>query len=372
LTAEPIPAPEIELDGVFDIDPEQEVLEKAYSITSYGADFLVDGLVTRMSSGDILVPGFDPEIETGSVIASFQRDFVWKKPQIDRFIESLLLGFPVPGIFLVREPSDVLLVLDGQQRLRSLAAFLEGELRGEPFKLEYVEEPWRGLRYRDLDPEDRRRLDNSIIHATIVRQDRPPADYGSVYSIFERLNTGGTPLQPQEIRVALFRGPFINLLRDLNAWEHWRTVYGPRSNRLKDQELILRFFALLYRREKYARPLKGFLNDYLEENRDLKRQGADELGDIFRRTSELVASTVGRSAFRPQRSLNAAVFDSVMVGLAERLRKGDVANPTAFPKAYERLLESAEYQAATESSTAAEESVEKRTTLATRAFARLK
>src|SRR5439155_13174777 len=111
--------------------------------------------------------------------------------------------------------------------------------------------------------------------------DNPPNDYSSVYSIFERLNTGGTPLQPQEIRVALFRGPFINLLRELNGFPAWRAVYGPRSARLKDQELLLRFFAFLYTRQSYERPVKGFLNAYLESNRDLKLHSADELKTAF-------------------------------------------------------------------------------------------
>src|SRR6185436_17356802 len=277
--------------------------------------------------------------------AGFQRGFVWTKPQIDRFVESLLLGFPVPGVFLVREPSDVLLVLDGQQRLRSLQAYYECELRGDVFRLEYVEEPWKGHRYQDLDPEDRRRLDNSIIHATIVRQETPENDYSSIYSIFERLNTGGTPLQPQEIRVALFRGPFINLLRELNQFAPWREIYGPKSPRLKDQELLLRFFTLLYRRGNYKRPLKGFLNSYLEANRDLKLQTADELRERFQGAAQLVQDAIGRQAFRPQRSLNAAVFDSVMVGLADRLSKGPVKDAAAVKRAYDRLVKRQTYQA---------------------------
>src|SRR5689334_16025480 len=79
-----------------------------YSITSYGADYPVDSLVKRIQVGDIFVP-------------EFQRHFVWKHPQASRFIESLLLGLPVPGIFLSRdEETNKLLVIDGQQRLETL------------------------------------------------------------------------------------------------------------------------------------------------------------------------------------------------------------------------------------------------------------
>jgi hypothetical protein len=368
----PPPVEEVEVDGVLDVDPDQEVIEGAYAITSYGADFLVDGLVGRMKSGDILVPAFDPEVDTKSEIAGFQRGFVWTKPQIDRFIESLLLGFPVPGIFLVRDIDEVFLVLDGQQRLRSLQAFNEGTLRERTFRLEYVEKPYKGLKYSELDDNDRRRLDSSIIHATIVRQDNPPNDYGSVYSIFERLNTGGTPLQPQEIRVALFRGEFINLLRELNSFEPWREIYGARSDRLKDQELLVRYFAFYYRREKFERPVKGFLNDFLEANRHLELYSGEELSGVFRATASVLAEAVGRQAFRPQRSLNAAVFDSVMVGLADRLQQGHIEDSQGVRRAYEKLLANSSYKVVTESSTASEESVKKRMTLAVKAFSKVR
>ena len=83
--------------------------------------------------------------------------------------------------------------------------FYAGVLRRQEYKLANVQKQFDGLRFADLDPEDRRRIDDAIIHATIVRQDEPSKDQSSVYLIFERLNTGGTNLQPQEVRVALYR-----------------------------------------------------------------------------------------------------------------------------------------------------------------------
>jgi Protein of unknown function DUF262 len=248
-SSEQIPDPAIdpisEEEGFEDVDEREEVAPLHYGLTSYGADFPVDGLVKRMENGDIVVPTFDPEVDDAKLgLVGFQRDFVWTKSQADRFIESLLLGFPVPGIFLVHGTDGVYLVLDGQQRLRTLQAFYRGVLRDRSFRLQYVQDEFRGLGYDDLDPDARRRLDNSIIHATVVRQDTPSEDQSAIYKIFERLNTGGTLLQPQEIRVALFPGPLVRLLRDLNEEQPWRALVGNRSKRLKDQELILRFFAL--------------------------------------------------------------------------------------------------------------------------------
>jgi hypothetical protein len=358
--------------GVLDVDPNEEVLALPYTITSYGADFLVDGLVTRMNSGDIVVPSFDPEYSGVIEMHAFQRGFVWSRPQMDRFVESLLLGLPVPGIFLVREPSNVFLVLDGQQRLRTLQAFYAGDISGIPYQLEFVQEPWVGATYAGLDPEDRRRLDSSVVHATILRQEEPLGEQRAVYTIFERLNTAGTPLQPQEIRVALYGGPFIGLIRRLNNHKSWRALYGNRSPRLKDHELILRYFAMFEHSDTYSRPLKGFLNEYLSQNRYRTDEESTLLIGLFRGTTDLINAVIGRAAFRPVRSLNAAVAESMMVGLSRRLAEGDIEKPDGVTRAYERLIGNSEYIFATTSSTAAEESVELRLELATKAFRSLK
>jgi Protein of unknown function DUF262 len=170
-----------ETEDIVDIDESLEVVESRYSITSYGADYPVDGLVQRLNRGSIRVPSFNPEVSTASGIVGFQREFVWTKSQADRFVESLLLGLPVPGIFLVQEPDNVLLVLDGQQRLGSLQAFYNGIFKGKEFRLSYVEHQFKGLSYADLPGESQRRLDDSIIHATIVRQDERSDDQSAIY-----------------------------------------------------------------------------------------------------------------------------------------------------------------------------------------------
>src|SRR6266446_4947556 len=85
-----------------------------YEITSYGADYDVGGFIGRLQRNDIVTP-------------SFQRDYVWRLPEASRFVESILLGLPVPGVFLARDPnSNQLIVIDGQQRLKTLRFFFEG------------------------------------------------------------------------------------------------------------------------------------------------------------------------------------------------------------------------------------------------------
>lgn len=357
--------PIAEEEGYEDLDELEEIVPQHYGISSYGADFPVDGLVKRMQNGDIVVPTFDPgQGDEDLGVVGFQRDFVWSKSQADRFIESLLLGFPVPGIFLVQGSENVFLVLDGQQRLKTLQSFYAGVFRDRAFRLQYVQPSFRGLGYDDLDTDSRRRLDNSIIHATVVRQEVPSEDQSGIYKIFERLNTGGTLLQPQEIRVALFNGALIRLLRDLNEDEHWRALCGNRSKRLKDQELILRFFAFRSRADQYRAPMKEFLNEYTGWNIELQHESADELSKAFRATTKLIHEHLGDRAFRLVRAVNAAVVDSLMTVVEEGIREGSLKGQSELHKAYGKLLDDAEYRAAVERATAREENVALRLTRA--------
>ena len=346
-----------EEEVVAETDESDEPSTYRYRITAYGADYPVDALVKRIDSKDIIVPTFDPET-TFENITGFQRHFVWTKSQSDRFIESLLLGLPVPGIFLVVQQDGRLLVLDGQQRLRTLYSFYTGILGGKQHALGKVQKEFEGKTYKMLDAEDRRRLDDSIIHATVVRQDEPSDDQSSVYMVFERLNTGGTALHPQEIRVALYSGSFMNFLRGVNEFGAWREIYGQKSKRFRDQELILRFFALLYRSGSYQRPMKDFLNDYASANREFQLRSKEEMESIFKNTITTVRQSLGPKAFRLQNAINVAVMDSMLVGIASRINsRGPIRDLEGVARKYKDLIEDKGFYQTVESNTTDEKSV---------------
>lgn len=364
-------APDVD-DEIEDLDEALEVIPYNYTITAYGADYPVDSIIKRIAAKDIIVPIFSQDPDPQSDIVGFQREYVWPRPKADKFIESLLLGLPVPGIFLVKEPSGRFLVLDGHQRLVSLSSYYEGVIAGEEYRLDNVQARFTGKRYKDLDVEDRRRLDDSIIHATVVRQDEPTDDQSSVYVIFERLNTGGVNLQPQEIRVALYHGRFVGVLSKLNDNRDWRSLVGKKSKRLKDMEMVLRFFAMYFHSNSYRSPMKDFLNRYMASNRDLKRQNEKELTNLFSNTVSTIGESIGQDAFRPVRAVNAAVVDSVMVGVAHRLARGPIKSKTGLSSQYEKLLTNKGYREAVETGTSQEANVATRLKLATEHFATVK
>lgn len=282
-----------------------------------GADFDVEGLVRRLERGDIVIPTFghgeDSSADSPISTERFQRGFVWRKPQMDRFIESLLLGYPIPGIFLVQQSDRIYLVLDGQQRLRTLADFYSGVHDGKVFSLQYVAEKFAGLTYKTLPPEYKRTVDSTFIQATIVETDGSIRSLDAVYQVFERLNSGGTQLTPHEIRVALYAGPFIQLLDRLNYDTDWRGLYGRRSPRLRDQEVILRAIAFFVTPGTYKRPLKKFLNDFVAAHRQLEDISPDHIEFLFTRAVELINRGAGPQSLRRQSNqINTALTEAVL------------------------------------------------------------
>lgn len=334
-----------------------------YDITSYGSDLDVEGLVRRIDREEILIP-------------PFQRNYVWKMPEASRFIESLLLGLPVPGVFFARErETGKFLVIDGQQRLKTLQFFRHGFFDPKPgerkqrvFTLVDVDPQFEGKTYATLEEPERIRLDSSIIHATVVRQDSPPSEDTSIFHIFERLNSSGRKLTPQEIRCAIYHGRLISLLNSLNENTSWREVYGKPSARLKDQELILRFMALFLESELYERPMVEFLNKFSGRHRDPDDAFVASVSEAFGGSIELVHHALGKRAFRRERALNAALFDSVMVGLARRRRREPAISLEGVAKAYESLLTDAEFQERISRSTSDVAFVKERIAKATTAF----
>ena len=354
-----------DLPVIDDTEADDTVAPVQYEITSFGADYDAEGLVKRLQRDDIFIP-------------PFQRDFVWTQKEASRFVESLLLGLPVPGVFLARESnSKRLLVIDGQQRLKTLRFFFEEVFRPEPesdtkqvFKLAGVQKQFEGRTYSSLEEKDRITLNDAIIHATIVKQDSPEGEQSSIYHIFERLNASGRKLSPQQIRVAIYHGDLLDLVRQLNENSSWRAIIETRSRTLKDQELILRFLALYFDRGNYKSPMNEFLNDFADKAKRTGRPSIDSCRATFEKTIQLISRALGVRAFRPERAINAAAFDSVMVGMATRLERGSAPSEAQVKGQYDRLLGQERYMQLISRATANEKNVKERMKLAVEEFGR--
>lgn len=328
---------ELEVDEVFD-EPEAFI---AYDIASYPSDLTLSVLSEMWKNGDIVIP-------------EFQRNFVWNISQSSLLIESFLLGLPVPQVFFYVDENNKNLVIDGQQRLLSVVYFLDGYFGSESihgkkqvFRLSGLDErsPYAKKRFIDLDEGSQRKLKNAVLRAINIRQLNPKEEHTSIYHIFERLNTGGTPLKPQEIRNCVFRGEFATLLKELNANGNWRKILGKKTfdKHQKDLELLLRVFALSQAWSKYEKPMKEYLNVAMDKNSAGTTPRVKWFAERFATATEHVVEKLGSKPFHIRGPLNSSALDSVLCTVIENLDK----LPADLGERYQRLKADEDFRNAT-------------------------
>jgi uncharacterized protein with ParB-like and HNH nuclease domain len=327
-------------------------LLKPYKISTSGADMTLELLSQKLEKGDIEIP-------------EFQRNHIWLPSRSSKLIESFMLGLPVPQIFLYREPkTHKLLVVDGQQRLTAIHAFFKDAYQDKPFRLTDLKSEWDGMSYEDFSDADKRKFKNTTLRATIFEQ-TDPKDNTSVFEVFERLNTGGVSLSAQEVRNAVVGGKIKQLLDELNQDENWRTLWGNdhKDKRMRDIELILRFFALHDGWKTYKKPMNTFLTDYMATKKQLTEKEYFKMEDIFKKTTKIINEKISPNAFRLKKSLNAALADSVMVGVAKNLN-----NTSKLNSKYLKLINNNEYLESIEQHTTDTDKIQLRTGLAIKIF----
>ena len=280
-----------------------------YDITTYPADYTLSVLWQMFKNGDITIP-------------SFQRGYVWSQRQASALIESFLMGLPVPPVFFYIDSENKNLVIDGQQRLMSIFYFFEGYFgqeneRGkrQTFRLTGLNKksPYYNLRFDDLQEQDKRKIEMTVLRVINIRQLSPNNDDSCMYHIFERLNTGGTPLSSQEIRNCVYRGPFLDILMNLNKDNNWRTILGKQTidKHLTDVELMVRAFGLRYMLNDYDKPMKGFLNKVASKHRWAKDGDVAKFEKDFPRACEVLAHSLPAKPFAVRGQFNTSIFDSI-------------------------------------------------------------
>lgn len=318
-------------DGSEDIDASF----KDYDITASPNDFNIRTIVDFIEAGPFQIPGF-------------QRNYVWDRKRASKLIESVLIGLPVPQIFLYEEDRNKFLVIDGQQRLMSIYYFVKGRFprraqrpairrivaeKGflpkeiladdaffQKFNL-YLPGAAGGQRSRfhgknfDTLGEDQTTFNLRTIRNVIIKQNSPKEDRDtSIFEIFNRLNTGGVNLRPQEIRGSLYHSRFMERLNKLNIEPVWRSLIGQPEPDLhaKDTEILLRVVALTMDGENYAEPIGQFLNTFAKKARSLDDSQLDFLESLFSAFLAQV-NNVSMDVFRVERTgrFSIAMFEAV-------------------------------------------------------------
>jgi uncharacterized protein with ParB-like and HNH nuclease domain len=258
----------------------------------------------------------------------YQRNEVWKSDRKSKLIESFMMNIPVPPVFLYEVKYANYEVVDGRQRISTLLSFYK-----DKFSLTNMEifNELDGLTYSELPEEFKERLDRRFLSAIILLKDSTNNSVRELelkQFIFERLNTGGELLEPQEIRSALHSNTeFNSLIKELCSNDSFKKLYPMSENetkRMLDQEMILRFFAY---KSAHALNLslstKEVLDKYMSLSSQFNLEDIDVLRKLFEKTIEFVRESFGEYAFfnvkkKPEKML----YDAIMIASALQVEKG--------------------------------------------------
>ena len=283
---------------------EEEISDvEGYDISTSPNDFNVSTMYDFIKSGIFVVPGF-------------QRNYVWDIKRASKLIESLIIGLPVPQIFLHEAGRNRFTVIDGQQRMMSIYYFMEQRFpryEARPklrrifaehgnipdsvlldpeyftdFRLNLPEKvPGSLNRLHGLDRESLGDFESDLllrtVRAVIIRQNAPGGD-SSIYEIFSRLNSGGVNITPQEMRMSLYHSDFYDMLMRVNYQKEWRRLLNSEEPdlRLKDAELMLRMFAMLVDADKYSPSMTKFLNQFSKKCQSNSKEDNEYLEGVFK------------------------------------------------------------------------------------------
>lgn len=340
--------------------------DSLFNISSWGADLSFRELISMYEEDELVKP-------------ELQRKYVWDKVEASRFIESILLGLPVPSVFLAQSGSQKLIV-DGYQRIMTVYDYMRGVFSTDKkvFRLsnsEKINARWRNKAFSELSTDDQRKIKSTTIHAIIFEQKKPENDGTSLYQVFERINTSGRTLTPQEIRNCVYQGSFNTMLFEINENKTWRELFGTEEadSRMRDLEYILRFFTMktgdILDTESKQISLKKALNDFMKTHKEDSPADIQRFKDEFDTTVQLVYDHIGKDAFRNytrgkfSKKFHPAIFDAIMVAVFLIHKQGIPLDDVSEEK-HIALLENSRFKDTTSKRTTDVENIRKRISLA--------
>ncbi len=317
-------APDLEPNPKLDREAADTQIKQRQSDVDYDTkDFTVDYIIQAFQSDHFYIP-------------DYQRKFVWDDTRQRRFIESVLLGLPIPFLFIAEMEDGRLEVIDGAQRVQTLEAFVNGDLiLDELKKLPTL----NGFRFADLLEPQRRKFKNRALRM-IVLDESTALDVRQ--DIFDRINTSPLPARPSEIRKGAFGGPFYKVIQDCAKNAEFLKlcpIADSVRKRGEAEELVLRFFAYSERYKKFQHDVRNFLDEYIRLHRD----EFDE-SEMHSRFSEMIKFVSKHFPYGFAKGPNARTtprvrFEAIAVGVHLALKH----DPTFVPKPI-NWLDSSEFK----------------------------
>ncbi|NEO97668.1 MAG: DUF262 domain-containing protein [Symploca sp. SIO2E9] len=255
---------------------EKQIVEQSRRIEFYITEYTIEILAIKMSNGDFEVP-------------NYQREDTWEDKRKSRFIESVLMGLPIPFLFFWESPETGRLeIVDGSQRLRTIEQFILGDFcLGDLDQLSLLP----GFRFKDLPESRQRKVKNRSIRGIVLSEH---TDEQSRFDLFERINTSSKIANKAEVRRGALRGPFQDLVESLSQ-ESFFVALAPISEKQKKErereELVTRFFAYGDGLENYKDQVSPFLYEYtkrMNAHFEQKPKDVEAYRQRFNETMEFV------------------------------------------------------------------------------------
>ncbi|SEG47617.1 DUF262 domain-containing protein [Flavobacterium urumqiense] len=322
--------------GLYPYDP-------AYENIEIGEDpFSVYEYLRQLDKGKILI---QPD---------FQRNQVWDKKQKSKFIESIILNFPLPPIYLNETKESTYIVIDGLQRSTALKQFYKGE-----YALTGIEAlpKYNGRKFKDLPEVLQSKFEDKKLTVFILKPSTPMV---VIYDLFNRINTGGTQLNRQEVRNCIFIGKSTQLLKELSEQQYFKQAInsGVSDKRMKDREVILRYLA--FRWFDYENLYSGDMSDFVESAMKKINKKSEEdiqiIKDDFHKVMKLSFSIWKYENFRmptdkTKGTINIAIFETVCNYLSNTSESFVATNKSKIKNNYRSLIRNTTYYEAVTKST---------------------
>lgn len=268
----------------------------------------------------------------------FQRLYRWTLEQKSRFIESILLGLPLPALFVAEDEDGIWELVDGLQRVSTVLEFMgllkdpDGTLR-EPFRASFSTEArlseLDGCTFKDLSLSARLSIKRASCRVEVIKVGSSP---DIKFEVFERLNTGGAKLTDQEIRNCMFRAinpkfaQWIDEMAEYPHFKHTLNLSDQQEKTLYDRALVLRFFTLKNWYEEFKHDVEPFITRCFKEvllgKREFSLKNEEE---VFQKTFKLIDDALNGDAYRhirdgkPQGAFSVYLFEGLSVGVAMNL-----------------------------------------------------
>lgn len=276
----------------------------------------LDQLTVHTETKDITLSQLREMVDANDILTNpdYQRNYVYDDKRASLLVESILIGIPIPIIYLCEEEEGIFSVIDGQQRIMSFTRFLKNEFALVGLsKLSVL----NGKFFRDLEKSVQRRLRAKSLKAICLDRDSQALKY----DIFSRLNLGAVKLKDQEVRNCIYRGPFNTMLRRIaDTDENVKALFHYADNkRMEFEERILRFFAM---RDFYhiSGTFKDTMNRFMMKHLHDSPEEIAKLEEQYRSVVDAVKQVLGREAFffQGERSskFNGAVYDSIVISFS--------------------------------------------------------